>query len=91
MANEATPTERVVPDESATCSHTHARLLDGEWYCENPYCRINVGAIWLAPAQKFFADLAASIVTPHVGDVYRDAVKSILHRAQEAGLYQPET
>lgn len=41
-------------------------------------------------AQRFFAELAASIVTPHVGDQYRDTIKSILLRATEAGLYAPE-
>lgn len=38
-------------------------------------------------SQRFFEQLAASINTPHVGDVYRDCVRSILLRAVEAGLY----
>jgi hypothetical protein len=42
-------------------------------------------------AQAFFEQLAASINTPHVGDVYRDTIRNILLRATEAGLYTEQT
>ena len=41
-------------------------------------------------SQAFFAQLAASIIPPHVGDEYRKAIQSLLLRAQEAEIYSPE-
>ena len=42
-------------------------------------------------AQKFFAMYAAEIRGPNYGDHARDFVRSMLARAETAGLYTPET
>jgi hypothetical protein len=39
-------------------------------------------------SQAFFAELAAEITKPSVGDIYRDHVRIILRRAAERGLYE---
>ena len=40
-------------------------------------------------AQKFFADYAASIVAPHVGEERKTLVREMLKLAETAGLYNP--
>ena len=75
MANEATPIERAMVEatgEPLLPESELTRCLADE----------------RAKPQRFFAELAASIVNPHVGDQHRDTIRSILHRATEAGLYQ---
>lgn len=52
-------------------------------------CAARAEYVEQAKAQAFFEQLAASIVTPHVGEQHRDTIKSVLHRATEAGLYTP--
>lgn len=39
--------------------------------------------------QAFFAELAASIVAPHVDDRYKKNIEELLKRATERGLYTP--
>lgn len=74
MANEATPVHHM----NSVC-------------CGLPcLATLKTGPLDGQLSQRFFEQLAASIVTPHVGDQYRDTVKSILARATEAGLYDPE-
>lgn len=40
--------------------------------------------------QAFFAQLAESLRTPHASEPYREFVKALLLRAEEAKLYTPE-
>lgn len=49
-------------------------------------------ALYEAPAraQAFFAQLADSLRTPHASEPYREFVKALLLRAEEAKLYTPE-
>ncbi len=42
------------------------------------------------PAQAFFAAYAAEIRGPNYGDHARDFVRSMLARAELAGIYTPE-
>ena len=44
-----------------------------------------------ADVQAFFAGFAAEMRKPSYGDQARDFGKALLLRAQEAGLYAPET
>lgn len=43
----------------------------------------------LAKSQAFFAELAASIIAPHVHDMYKRNIEELLKRATEKGLYTP--
>lgn len=41
--------------------------------------------------QAFFAALATEARRPHFGDQAKEWTRALLLRAEEAGLYQPET
>ncbi len=51
--------------------------------------KANEAAVERAKAQAFFADLAAGMRRPSFGDMQKDWLRSLLTRAIEAKLYDP--